>query len=170
VALRVAPLDTISRGEIRVLLERTDAFDDAEVGVALELFDEACPPDGGPPTDDYEFVAAENEQGWFVGFACWGPTPAADRTFDLYWLAVDPDAQGAGCGTFLLNEVERRLADRRGRMLVVETSSRPEYEGARAFYARRGYHEAARVRGFYAPLDDRIILTKRFEQRGSGHE
>ena len=171
--LRLAALDDGYRMDVRHLLEKIDAFSDAEIGVALELFAEAYPPDGGPPSDDYEFVAAEDEKGWFVGFACWGPTPATDRTYDLYWIAVDPDAQGAGGGTLLLAEVERRLADRRGRMLVVETSSRPEYEGARAFYARGGYHEAARVRGFYAPGDDRIILTKRIElgaqARGSGN-
>ena len=166
-ALRLAALDEGDRVDVRSLLEKTDAFTDAEIAVALELFAEAYPPDGGAASDDYEFVAAENELGSFLGFACWGPTPGTDRTYDLYWIAVDPGAQGAGCGTLLLAEVERRLADRRGRMLVVETSSRPEYEGARGFYARRGYKEAARVREFYAPGDDRIILTKRIEQRGS---
>ena len=166
-ALRLAELDHWYRADVRSVLERTNAFTDAEISVALELFAEAYPPDGGPPSDDYEFVAAEDEDGWFLGFACWGPSPATDRSYDLYWIADDPGAQGAGCGTLLLAEVERRLADRRARMLVVETSSRPEYEGARGFYARRGYQEAARVREFYAPGDDRIILTKSIEQRGS---
>jgi hypothetical protein len=48
-------------------------------------------------------------------------------------------------------------------MLVVETSSRPEYAPTRAFYERRGYAEAARMREFYAPGDDRVIFTKRFQ-------
>ena len=168
---RLAPLDRSRRAAVREVLERSGAFAADEVTVALELFDEAFPP-SGESAEDYELVGAYDDDA-LTGYACWGPTPATDRTFDLYWIAVDPGAQGAGCGTLLLNEVERRLADRRARMLVVETSSRPEYEGARAFYARRGYHEAARVRGFYAPGDDRIILTKRIEQgaraRGSGN-
>ena len=42
-------------------------------------------------------------------------------------------------------------ATRGARMLVVETSSRPDYEDHAAFYARRGYAEAARIRDFYAP-------------------
>jgi hypothetical protein len=46
-------------------------------------------------------------------------------------------------------------------MLVIETSSRSDYDATRTFYLRRGYVEAARVREFYAPHDDRIILTKR---------
>ena len=95
------------------------------------------------------------------GFACYGPTMATDRTFDLYWIAVDRAAQGTGCGTVLLSEVERRLEALHARMLVVETSSRSDYTATRGFYLRRGYVEAARVREFYAPEDDRIILTKR---------
>ena len=95
------------------------------------------------------------------GFACFGPTPGTDRTFDLYWIAVDRAAQGSGCGTVLLSEVERRLEALHARMLVVETSSRSDYTATRGFYLDRGYVEAARVREFYAPKDDRIILTKR---------
>jgi hypothetical protein len=51
--------------------------------------------------------------------------------------------------------------------LLVETSSRPDYENTRAFYARCGYIEAARIKDFYAPADDRIMLTTRLTtQRG----
>ena len=96
-----------------------------------------------------------------IGFACYGATPATDRTYDLYWIAVDRNAQGSGCGSRLLVEVERRLEALHARMLVVETSSRSDYTATRTFYVRRGYVEAARVREFYAPADDRIILTKR---------
>jgi hypothetical protein len=53
---------------------------------------------------------------------------------------------------------------------VVETSSRPEYVATRAFYARRGYTEAARLRAFYAPGDDRVIFTKRLPARAAGTE
>jgi ribosomal protein S18 acetylase RimI-like enzyme len=97
-----------------------------------------------------------------VGYACYGPTPGTDRTFDLYWIAVDPASQRAGIGTILLDEVERRLQGQHARLLVIETSSRSDYALTRAFYGRRGYADAARVREFYAPGDDRIILTKRF--------
>jgi ribosomal protein S18 acetylase RimI-like enzyme len=61
----------------------------------------------------------------------------------------------------LLTSIERMLAERGARLLVVETSSRSEYASTRGFYQRRGYDQAARVDGFYAPGDDRIIFTKR---------
>ena len=116
--------------------------------------------------DDYEFLGAfDDSDDRLLGYVCFGATPATDRTYDLYWLAVDPAAQGRGVGTALVRAVEEKLLDRGARLLVVETSSRPDYEGTRRFYARSGYSEAARVRDFYAPADDRIVLTTRLTTR-----
>ena len=152
---RVVPalLDVRHRDRVAEILRSTGNFRDEEVDVALELFDASF------AGEDYTFVGAFHPD--LVGFACYGPTPDTDRTFDLYWIAVDPAAQRTGCGTVLLSEVERRLEALHARMLVVETSSRSDYTATRGFYVRRGYVEAARVREFYAPEDDRIILTKR---------
>ena len=61
------------------------------------------------------------------------------------------------------------MRDRDARMVVVETSSRSEYDGTRRFYARHGYAEVARMREFYAPADDRVIYTKRLVSPVSGH-
>jgi len=99
------------------------------------------------------------------GYACYGPTPGTDGTFDLYWIAVHPSAQGTGGGRQLLREVEDRVTAAGGRMLIVETSSRADYEATRRFYDRGGYREGARVRDYYAPQDDRVIYTRRFPPR-----
>ena len=116
-----------------------------------------------PPTgSDYTFLGAFTPEDELVGYACYGPTPGTDRTYDLYWIAVDAASQRAGIGTILLDEVERRLQGQHARLLVIETSSRSDYARTRAFYERRGYADTARVAEFYAPGDDRIILTKRF--------
>ena len=163
---RAGSLSRDDRLRVREILERTGRFRDEEVDVALELFDEAVPEAGaadGARREDYEAVGAFAGER-LVGFAVYGPTPATDRTWDLYWIAVDPEAQGTGGGTALLREVERRITERRARMLVVETSARDEYAGARAFYLSRGYDEAARVGEFYAPGDDRVIFTRRFHE------
>jgi ribosomal protein S18 acetylase RimI-like enzyme len=127
-------------------------------------------PDPGPLTPDYIFIGAFTADDQLVGYACYGPTPATDRTWDLYWIAVDPAVQGTGSGTLLLTEVERRLEAENARMLVVETSSRSDYAATRRFYERRGYDEAARLNNFYAPADDRIIYTKRFHAPHAGAE
>jgi ribosomal protein S18 acetylase RimI-like enzyme len=56
--------------------------------------------------------------------------------------------------------VERRLQQRRARLLVVETSSRADYAPTRRFYQKRGYEQAAQLRDYYARGDDRVVLTK----------
>ena len=183
--IRIGALSPAHRGRVAAILAATGAFRAAEVEVALELFDETFPQGVGsrelgvvatpdsplatpqhPPApatgSDYTFLGAFTPEDELVGYACYGPTPGTDHTYDLYWIAVDPAAQGTGTGTLLLGEVERRLAALHGRLLVIETSSRSDYARTRTFYSRHGYADAARVAAFYAPGDDRIILTKRF--------
>lgn len=172
----------------------TGAFRSEEVEVAIELFDDAFPPgrafggdrrmhgtvsdaEGGagstshpPASSDYRFLGAFTPEDELVGFACYGPTPCTTGTYDLYWIAVHPAAQRTGSGTTLLFEVERRIRGHEARMLVVETSSRSDYAATREFYRASGYDGAARMRDFYAPSDDRIILTKRFQTSQAGRE
>ncbi len=169
--LRVFPVAAGHRGRIAELLAATGVFSDSEMAVALELFDEAISaPVASPGTQpDYNFLGAFTSRGELAGFACYGPAPDTDGTFDLYWLAVDPSLAGNGAGTLLLSEVEQRLRSSDARLVVAETSSRDDYESARWFYARRGYTEAGRVCDFYAWSDDRIIFTKRLSPAAAGN-
>jgi ribosomal protein S18 acetylase RimI-like enzyme len=166
--MHIGQLRPRDRARLAELLVATGAFHADEVEVALSLFDLSraggAAPDSPP---DYEFVGAFDDTR-LVGYACFGPTPATEGTWDLYWLAVDPAAQKRGVGRALVQAVEEKLIARDGRLLVVETSSRPDYENTRQFYTRRGYTEAARVRDFYAPADDRILLTTRLTTRDGG--
>jgi ribosomal protein S18 acetylase RimI-like enzyme len=175
---RIGALDLRHRRRLAEILAATGVFSSDEVAVALELFDETFEgrgrrAEGGadrgltprpalrPPPSAYEFLGAFDEANTLIGYACYGPTPGTDGTYDLYWIAMDPAVQGSGEGGRLLSEVERRLGRRGGRLLVAETSSRPAYARTRRFYDSRGYREAARVSDFYAPADDRLIYAKR---------
>lgn len=166
--MRIGQLRLRDRARLAELLVATGAFNAEEIEVALSLFDVAtrAPGDAGVPLD-YELLGAFDDER-LAGYVCFGPTPATEGTFDLYWLAVDPAAQRRGIGRALVREVEQVLRARGGRLLVVETSSRADYEPTRTFYARGGYSEAARVRDFYAPGDDRILLTTRLTTREGG--
>lgn len=152
--VRLGPLGSHHRDRLGAIVRATNVFAEDEVAVALELFDDTI--NGGK---DYEFVGAF-EGDALIGYACFGATPSTDNTFDLYWIAVHPSAQRSGAGGMLMSEVEQRLQRRRGRLLVVETSSRDAYAPTRRFYQKRGYEQAARLRDFYARGDDRVILTK----------
>lgn len=184
-SLRLGALRARDRSRVAQILDATAVFRPDEISVALELFDEGVVTAGDDTSSadvapaassrasasadpDYVFLGAFTPEDELVAYACYGPTPATDRTWDLYWIAVHPTAQGTGGGTHLLSEVERRLKEHDARMLVVETSSRPEYDATRGFYRARGYAEAARLKAFYAPDDDRVILTKRFREPHEG--
>lgn len=168
------------RESVRDILVATRVFRDEEIQVAIELFDivfgepekmNGAQPTGSvnamnaPASSDYFFLGAFTPDEELAGFACYGPTPGTDSTYDLYWIAVHPASQGSGSGTILLDEVERRLKGLNARLVVVETSSRSDYKDTRGFYVRRGYVESARAREFYAPADDRITYTKRLQGR-----
>ena len=168
--VQLADLQPSHRTDLASLVRATAVFSEEEIAVALELFDEgirgeratladASRGDAGDRLPDYEFVGAFIED-HLIGYACYGITPATDRTYDLYWIAVHPDAQRSGAGAALMNEVERRLDARNARLVVVETSSRDAYAPTRRFYEKLGYAERARLRDFYAPGDDRVVLSK----------
>jgi ribosomal protein S18 acetylase RimI-like enzyme len=175
VRIFVGDMSPKDRPGITRILEATRVFRSEEIDIAVELFDSVFGAHAGadgaisedtvtpPANSDYYFLGAFTPEEELAGFACYGPTPGSDRTYDLYWIAVDPAVQGSGCGTILLNEVERRLKGLNARMVVVETSSRSDYGSSRRFYIQRGYVEAARARDFYAPADDRITYTKRLQ-------
>ena len=137
-------------------------FSRDEIDCALSLVDETLADPA--QADPYRFVVAADgdEPARVLGYACFGTTPLTAGTCDLYWIAVDPTLHGGGLGRRLLDEVERVLRAEGQHQLVIETSSRSDYEPTRAFYLRVGYFEEARVRDFYARGDDKVFYVKRF--------
>ncbi len=133
-------------------------FSQAEIECAMELVDVYL---DDPGQSDYHLVVAQDRGGRVWAYACWGPVPITKGAYDLYWVATHPEARGRGFGRALMDYVERRAAERNGRLLVVETSSKASYEGTVAFFRRLGYAEVSRIADFYDVGDDRIIFVKR---------
>jgi ribosomal protein S18 acetylase RimI-like enzyme len=107
----------------------------------------------------YVFLVYRDE-GRVLGYACFGLHPLTQGTFDLYWVAVDPAAQGRGIGHALLAGVEAEVCARGGRLLLIETSSTLTYASARRLYETSGYHREVVIHDFYAPGDDLLIFSK----------
>lgn len=138
------------------ILERTGAFSRAEIQVALELIDHALT---RPGQTDYHFRCIEQE-GRLAGYMCYGEVPLSDRCWDLYWIAVDPQVQGGGLGQAMVRFMEADLRERRARKIFIETGGKTSYGSTRAFYERAGYREMARLPGFFAEGDDKVIFGK----------
>lgn len=144
------------------IVRATDMFTPAEVAVAEEQIDIYL---YQPAQRDYRIVVIENPSGEVVGFLSYGPTPLTEGTYDLYWMAVDPKAQGQGYGKELVRWLEKEVQAEEGRMVVIETSSQPRYQPTRKFYQGLQYQEVARIHDFYKSGDDRIIFVKYFGEK-----
>lgn len=113
------------------------------------------------------YLAGESEDLWFtaddgkpVGVAYCAPEPVTDGTWNLLMLWTRRDRSGQGHGSALVSHVEKILNERGVRLLIVETSSLPDFAGARAFYDKNGFVQEARIRNFFAAGDDKIVYTK----------
>jgi ribosomal protein S18 acetylase RimI-like enzyme len=152
----------LERGDVeplRKILESTNVFSEEEIEVAIELMEATL-----DRTEDYVHRTIVDDENKVQGYYCLGATPMTRSTFDLYWIAVNPDFHGKGIGFQLLNDCERTISSMNGRLIVVETSSLPKYEGTRKFYLRNNYVETARIRDYYAPGDDLMIFTKHLQE------
>ena len=152
-------LDRADRDALVRLVHGVELFSAAEKDVAVEVLDSYLE----NPGRDYFALGAFTQRGGLLGYACYGPTPCTSGTWDLYWIAVSGEARGRGIGTVMMEEIERRLVQQRARLVLIETSSRADYEPTRGFYERRGYEVVARVPDFYDVGDDRVIFARTFE-------
>ena len=108
-------------------------------------------------SQDIWFTDDDNEP---VGVAYVAPERMTEGTWNLYLIAIHPDRQRQGRGAALLRYVEKMLAERGERVLLVETSGLEDFEYVRAFYRKSGYDEEARIREFYKVGEDKIIFRK----------
>jgi ribosomal protein S18 acetylase RimI-like enzyme len=144
--------------QIQDITARAGVFNEEEVDSVRVMWTEYLTL--GPKESGYHFIAYRDEDR-VLGYAIYGPRDLTDGVFDLYWIAVDPDARCKGVGRALLNACEEVVRTGGGRMLIAETSGTPLYEPTRKFYLATGYQNEATIKDFYTPGDDLKIFIKR---------
>ncbi|MDR3610931.1 MAG: GNAT family N-acetyltransferase [Ignavibacteriaceae bacterium] len=142
---------------LRNMLERIPNFSDKEVDIAMELIDIAA---FNPDQKDYHIYIYEYESK-VVGYYCVGRRPLTDATFDLYWIAADPEAGIKGIGKCLLEHAENFVLQNNGRWILAETSSKENYSNTRNFYLKNNYSIVAQINDFYS-LDDNLIIFGKY--------
>ena len=156
--VKIRPIQADDKPVLMKILRDTPEFKPFEVTVAEEVID-SCLND--PIDSGYHTLIAEDSSE-IAGYICFGPTPLTEGTWDLYWEAVARKKRGQGIGSTLMKAAEKAIIKAKGRLAIIETSSKPAYERTRQFHIKNGYTEIARIPDFYSPGDDMIILKKRF--------
>jgi ribosomal protein S18 acetylase RimI-like enzyme len=154
---RIRPMLSSDKTALSNILDTIPEFTLTDVFVAREVIDSYLKDTIG---SGYNILVAEIGKN-VVGYICYGPTPLTQGTWDIYWVATLPEKQGRGIGGDLLALAESKIVDSGGRLVMIETSSRPEYDKTLRFYRHRGYEEICRIPDFYAPGDDKLILQKK---------
>ncbi|OGF64819.1 MAG: hypothetical protein A2Y62_19440 [Candidatus Fischerbacteria bacterium RBG_13_37_8] len=143
---------------IQEILTGTGFFSPLEIATALELIDDFL---NNPATTYQIFVSADDiNPDTVTGYICYGKNPLSYATYELYWIAVAPGYQKKGVGKALMHFFEERIKEERGINILIETSSKIEYESTRKFYLTLDYKQLSIVENFYAPGDARITYIK----------
>ncbi|MCO4797698.1 MAG: GNAT family N-acetyltransferase [Colwelliaceae bacterium] len=117
------------------------------------------------------FSEDDSQEIWFVahtdkpiGIAYCMPEKMTDGTWNLLLIAVHPNFQGKGVGKQFIAFIEQQIKNIKGRILLVETSSLPEYELTRKFYPQCNYTQVACIPDYYEKGDDKITFWKQIRQ------
>jgi len=105
----------------------------------------------------------DDRHGQIMGYAYYAPAAMTDRTWYLYWIAVNKATQAKGIGGELLRFVENDIKERQGRVLFIETSGLPYYELTRKFYLKHHYEVAAVLKDYYSDGDDMVVFRKKLQ-------
>lgn len=146
------------REKIINLLTDTKNFSEDEIKIALELIDVYL---NEKDQMDYEiFTDDESGSENIRGYVCIGPRPLTKGTYDLYWIAVNPKVQSKGIGSGLIKFAEDHIREKKGRLILIETSDKASYEKERKFYEKNLYKELVNIKDFYSTGDGLVIYGK----------
>lgn len=153
--MTIRPIEPRDRPRLAEIVRNAGNFSHEEVETALELIDDSI-----AKKNKGDYVSFVIDEDGVKGFVIIGPVPLTQGVYDLYWIVVDSAARGRQYGQRLLRFAEEEVKRRGGRMVLIETSSLPAYDGTRRFYLAAGYPEVARIKNFYKPGDDKVIYGK----------
>ncbi len=113
-------------------------------------------------TTDIWFTTTYEDKPISIGYCA--PEKMTEGTYNLYAIAVSKEYQGKGVGRKMMEYIENLLRNNGNRVLIVETSGKPDFALTRAFYAKCNYIKQAIVPDFYDENDDKIIFWKKLKK------
>ena len=141
---------------IKDIIVSSGFFLDHEIPVALELVEDGI--SKGENSEYYFIFAMDGDR--TISYSCYGTIACTKNSYDLYWIATHEDYRGKGIGSLVLLETEKKIKSIGGRVIYIETSSKPLYRPTQGFYEKHGYIKEAILKDFYDINDDKIIYSK----------
>jgi ribosomal protein S18 acetylase RimI-like enzyme len=157
--MKIRPMTVRDKSGVMRILQTTPEFNALDLIVAEEVIDSYLE---DPAGSGYQVLVAEAQQS-LSGYVCYGFNNMTQSTWDVYWIAVARSHQGQGIGRELLSAAENYIQAAGGKLIIIETSSTPDYDRTNRFYRLRGYKLVCQIADFYGPGDDQIIYEKRFQ-------
>ena len=112
-----------------------------------------------PETQDIWFTYIDNDKQVAIGYCV--PEKLTDGTYNLLAIGVSKGIQRTGVASQMMHYIEQLLKQKDGRLLLVETSSDEAQIGARNFYKKIGYTQAAVIKDFWKDGEDKIVFWKK---------
>lgn len=98
-----------------------------------------------------------------VGFAMLGRAVRDDplsRVYELLAIAIEPDMQKLGIGSFLLDEIEKKARELLVETLILHTAA--DNAAGRKLFKRHGFVTSETKGGFYPGGQDAVMMYKKF--------
>ena len=152
----IRKLENIDRNKIKKILIETNNFNNDEIKIAMELIDIYL---NDKKQKDYK-IFDDSDNHIINGYVCIGPRPLTNGTYDLYWIAVNPNVQARGIGSGLVKYIEEYLKNKSARLVLIETSGKPGYEKERRFYEKNNYDKFVEIKDFYNKDDSLVVYGK----------
>jgi len=154
--VKIRDIQPADKSLIIGVTDETRAFLPDELIVVGEIIDEYF---HDPQGSGYYFLIADHD-GDFAGYLCYGPTPLTHGAWDMYWCAVSPRLHGQGIAGSLFTTAAGHIKSLGGRLILIETSSNPNYKAARSLYITLGYKHVSTIPDFYNHGDNKETFWK----------
>ena len=155
--MKIRHMTAEDKSDLMRVLRNTHEFTPMEVDLAEEVIDDYLEDSAA---SGFFILVADLEPG-IGGYVVYGTVPITDNVWELYWFAVDGNIRGQGIGRKLWEAAENNMWEAGARLMVLETSSKSEYDRTNLFYERAGYKVVGLIKDFYMIGDDQITYEKR---------
>lgn len=107
------------------------------------------------------FLVALDESGQPAGFLCCLPQGAFHSYPYLHLLVTAPHLRGAGIGTIIMDEFERRIALVRNKLFLCVAGFN---SAAERFYLKRGYVRVGTIPSLYREGIDEYLMMRKLDE------